>query len=116
MATTRCQENVQRQRHCRHHYFLDLPLFRTFFYRASADIFCFTRRTNRLLTQLSLIMGASGPFIDDNRVSTDATFQDIQDKLKDENHVAEGDIIINTASMPLKSKGRTNMLKIHVVE
>jgi pyruvate kinase len=49
-------------------------------------------------------------------VSTDGTFQDIQDRLKAEKHVAVGDIVINTASMPLKAKGRTNMLKIHVVD
>ncbi|MFO7825037.1 MAG: pyruvate kinase [Cyclobacterium sp.] len=88
--------------------------FRISSHRPSADIFVFTRN-KRLLTQLSLVWGVRA-FYYDNRVSTDATFQDIQDKLKDENHVAEGDIIINTASMPLKSKGRTNMLKIHVVE
>jgi pyruvate kinase len=36
--------------------------------------------------------------------------------LKADNHVNAGDIIINTASMPLKVKGKTNMLKIHLVE
>jgi len=49
-------------------------------------------------------------------VSTDATFEDIENTLKNDKHVLSGDIIINTASMPLKEKGRTNMLKIHVVE
>lgn len=82
-------------------------------HRPFADIFVFTRNKN-LLTQLSLVWGVRA-FYYDNNVSTDATFQDIEDKLKEENHVTEGDIIINTASMPLKAKGRTNMLKIHVV-
>lgn len=88
--------------------------FRISSHRPSADIFVFTRNKN-LLTQLSLVWGVRA-FYYDNRVSTDATFQDIEDKLKEENHVSEGDIIINTASMPLKVKGRTNMLKIHVVD
>lgn len=51
-----------------------------------------------------------------SQVSTDATFEDIEKTLKNDGHVQSGDIIINTASMPLKEKGRTNMLKIHVVE
>ncbi len=88
--------------------------FRISSHRPFADIFVFTRNKN-LLTQLSLVWGVRA-FYYDNRVSTDATFQDIEDKLKEENHVSEGDIIINTASMPLKAKGRTNMLKIHVVD
>jgi pyruvate kinase len=41
---------------------------------------------------------------------------DIQDQLKKDGFVKKGNIIINTASMPLKSKGKTNMLKIHIVE
>jgi pyruvate kinase len=51
-----------------------------------------------------------------NQISTDATFMDIEKRLKADNHVSAGDIIINTASMPLKVKGKTNMLKIHLVE
>jgi pyruvate kinase len=47
--------------------------------------------------------------------STDTTFEDIENTLKKDGFVRTGDVIINTASMPLASKGRTNMLKLHVV-
>ncbi|WP_209331957.1 pyruvate kinase [Lunatimonas salinarum] len=87
--------------------------FRLSSHRPSANIFIFTSN-KALITQLSLVWGVRAFFFD-NQISTDATFQDIQDILKENNHVVEGDIIINTASMPLKEKGRTNMLKIHQV-
>ena len=87
--------------------------FRLSSHRPSANIFVFTKN-KKLITQLSLVWGVRA-FYYDEQISTDATFQDIEQQLKSENHVKEGDIIINTASMPLKSQGKTNMLKIHVV-
>ncbi|WP_114752176.1 pyruvate kinase [Pleomorphovibrio marinus] len=87
--------------------------YRVSSHRPLANIFVFTRNKT-LITQLSLVWGVRAYYYD-KQTSTDGTFQDIQDILKRENHVGEGDIIINTASMPLKSKGRTNMLKIHLV-
>lgn len=87
--------------------------FRLSSHRPSANIFIFTSNKS-LITQLSLVWGVRAYYYD-NQISTDKTFQDIEELLKTENHVAEGDIIINTASMPLSSKGRTNMLKIHQV-
>ncbi len=83
-------------------------------HRPKANQFVFTRNKS-LITQLSLVWGVRAYHYESN-VSTDATFMDIQDKLKKEGHVQTGDIIINTASMPLKAKGKTNMLKVHVVE
>lgn len=87
--------------------------FRLSSHRPSANIFMFTKN-KELITQLSLVWGVRA-FYYDKQISTDDTFQDIEALLKSENHVKEGDIIINTASMPLKSQGKTNMLKIHVV-
>lgn len=83
-------------------------------FRPLANLLVFTRNKN-LLTQLSLVWGVRAYYYESN-ISTDATFMDIQNHLKKENYVKKGDIIINTASMPLKAKGKTNMLKIHVVE
>lgn len=88
--------------------------FRVSSHRPLAEIFVFTRN-RKLITQLSLVWGVRAYYYD-KQTSTDGTFQDIQDKLKRDSHVTEGDIIINTASMPLKAKGKTNMMKIHVVE
>ncbi|HLT06490.1 MAG TPA: pyruvate kinase [Cyclobacteriaceae bacterium] len=88
--------------------------FRVSSHRPLANIFIFTRN-KALITQLSLVWGVRA-YLYDNSVSTDDTFMDIQNRLKEDRFVVEGDIIINTASMPLKAKGKTNMLKIHVVE
>lgn len=88
--------------------------FRVSSHRPLANIFIFTRN-KALITQLSLVWGVRA-YLYDKSVSTDDTFMDIQNRLKEDRFVVEGDIIINTASMPLKAKGKTNMLKIHVVE
>lgn len=88
--------------------------FRLASHRPSANIFVFTRN-RELLTQMSLVWGVRA-YLYTNQISTDATFMDIEKRLKADNHVNTGDIIINTASMPLKVKGKTNMLKIHLVE
>ncbi|EAZ79965.1 pyruvate kinase [Algoriphagus machipongonensis] len=87
--------------------------FRIASHRPLANIFVFTSNKT-LITQMSLVWGIRAYFYD-KLVSTDATFVDIENILKDDDHVNSEDIIINTASMPLKGKGRTNMLKIHVV-
>lgn len=88
--------------------------FRLASHRPFADIFLFTRN-EKLITQMSLVWGVRA-YLYSNQVSTDATFDDIENTLKSDGHVNSGDIIINTASMPLKDKGRTNMLKIHEVK
>ena len=88
--------------------------FRLASHRPSASIFIFTRN-QKLLTQMSLVWGVRS-YLYSSQVSTDTTFDDIENTLKKDGHVNSGDIIINTASMPLKEKGRTNMLKIHLVK
>jgi pyruvate kinase len=88
--------------------------FRIASHRPLANIFVFTRN-KELLTQMSLVWGVRA-YLYSNQISTDATFTDIENKLKSDGHVNAGDVIINTASMPLKAKGKTNMLKVHVVE
>ena len=88
--------------------------FRVSSHRPFANIFVFTRNRS-LITQLSLVWGVRAYYYE-KASSTDETFMDIQNKLKEDRFVKEGDLIINTASMPLKANGRTNMLKIHIVE
>lgn len=88
--------------------------FRLASHRPLANIFVFTSN-EKLLTQMSLVWGVRAYYYS-SQISTDATFEDIENALKNDKHVLPGDVIINTASMPLKQKGRTNMLKIHVVE
>lgn len=87
--------------------------FRLASHRPSASVFIFTRNKN-LITQMSLVWGVRAYFYT-NQISTDTTFDDIENMLKKDGHVSPNDVIINTASMPLEVKGRTNMLKLHVV-
>ncbi len=87
--------------------------FRLASHRPSANIFVFTRNKN-LITQMSLVWGVRA-YLYSKQESTDATFEDIENTLKKDGFVKSGEVIINTASMPLSSRGRTNMLKLHVV-
>jgi pyruvate kinase len=49
-------------------------------------------------------------------VSTDDTFQDVVDILKEENQVQSGQYVINCASMPIHKKQRTNTIKVTLVD
>ncbi|MFN8292949.1 MAG: pyruvate kinase [Chitinophagales bacterium] len=83
-------------------------------YRPKALIFIFTENRD-LLNALSLCWGVRA-FYYKSFVGTDTTIRDVIRILKEKNLVAPNDIIINTGSMPLASKGRANMVKVTVVE
>lgn len=82
--------------------------------RPKAKIFVFSGN-KRLLTMMSLVWGVK-TFYYDKMVSTDHTIADIKYMLKKEGYVSEGELIINTASMPIEEKGNTNMLKLSYIE
>jgi pyruvate kinase len=82
-------------------------------HRPKANIFTFTDNPS-LLTTLSLVWGVYG-FYYDKYESTDVTIQDIQDILVQEGHVKKGDFVINIASIPIKDRGRANMIKLSLV-
>ena len=52
----------------------------------------------------------------DNYSSTDQTVEDVTVILKEKGHLVSGDLVVNTGSMPLEKRLRTNMLKITVVD
>ncbi|MCC3158853.1 pyruvate kinase [Hymenobacter sp. 15J16-1T3B] len=81
-------------------------------YRPKASIFIFTDNRN-LLTTLSLIWGVRG-FYYDRMVSTDSSVSDIKYILTTTGNLEKGDVFINTASMPIGEKGKTNMIKLSV--
>jgi pyruvate kinase len=87
--------------------------FRLASHRPHSNIFVFTRN-KKLLTQLSLVWGVRVYYYE-GQASTDGVFADIEALLKRDGHVHAGDVIVNTGSMPLSEKGKTNMLKLHVV-
>ncbi|MEQ8925021.1 MAG: pyruvate kinase [Fulvivirga sp.] len=83
-------------------------------HRPKANIFIFT--SNRpLLNTMNLIWGVRGYYYD-KEVSTDDTFADIEEILKEKGHISKGDVFITTASMPIHARGRTNTVKLNVVE
>ncbi|MDQ7949156.1 MAG: pyruvate kinase [Pedobacter sp.] len=83
-------------------------------HRPKAPIFIFTSNET-LLNTLSLIWGVRG-FFYDKFESTDNTVAEVNEVLKKAKLVKKGDVIINTAAIPLEKKGKTNMIKVTVID
>ena len=82
--------------------------------RPYAHIYVFTPN-KRSLNRLALLWGVRTYFYD-AKAGTDQTIKDLQEILESKGLVKKGDIMINTASMPLEDQGRTNMVKITEVK
>ncbi|MCS6818482.1 MAG: pyruvate kinase [Chitinophagales bacterium] len=83
-------------------------------YRPRSLIFIFTENRD-LLNALSLCWGVRA-FYYNNFIGTDTTIRDVIRILKEKELIKTGDIIVNTGSMPLAARGRTNMVKVTVVD
>lgn len=83
-------------------------------HRPKANTYIFTSN-KQLLNALSLVWGVKA-FYYDELESTDKTISDVNNILKGENLVELGDVVINTAAVPISAQGKTNMLKVTVVE
>lgn len=88
--------------------------FKVSSFRPNAKIFIFSDHINMLNT-MNLIWGVQC-FYYDRFTTTDETIQDCTDILKESGYVQTGDTVINTGSMPLHKRYRTNMLKVTEVE
>ncbi|MBI1184657.1 pyruvate kinase [bacterium] len=82
-------------------------------FRPKAHIFIFSGN-KKLLTQMSLIWGVRG-FYYDKYQSTDQTIEEVNKELYEKGFVNKGDLVVNTASMPIKERSRTNSIKISVI-
>lgn len=82
--------------------------------RPKAHIFIFTP-SKYLPYTLNLVWGVRS-FYYDNMESTDITFSDIEKVLRETGCLKTGEVFINTASMPIHAKYRTNSLKISIAE
>jgi pyruvate kinase len=82
--------------------------------RPKSSIFVFSSNRN-LLSCLSLVWGVK-TFYYNKMVSTDNTIADIKIFLSKNGLVSKGDLIINTASMPIEEAGKTNMLKLSEID
>ena len=83
-------------------------------HRPPCKVFAFTNN-HTILNTLSLVWGVTG-FYYDNQSSTDDTIQDTKQILKDQGFVQKEQLVINIASMPIKEKGMTNMMKLSYVK
>ena len=83
-------------------------------FRPDSKMFIFSD-SNHMLGILNLVWGARC-FYYDKFTTTDETISDLTDILKKKEMVKKDDIIINTGSMPLAKRYRTNMMKITLVE
>jgi pyruvate kinase len=79
-------------------------------WRPISNILVFTSN-KRILSQLNLLWGVKSFFYDAYE-STDKTVEQINKIAKKYNLVSKGDFLINLTSMPLKSKGMVNTLRV----
>ena len=68
-----------------------------------------------MLSTLNLVWGVHC-FYYDKFTTTDETIADVTEILKIAGNVLTGDVIVNTGSMPLHRRHRTNMLKVTIIE
>ncbi|MCF8318862.1 MAG: pyruvate kinase [Sphingobacteriaceae bacterium] len=83
-------------------------------HRPKASTFIFTSNRN-LLNALSLVWGVQA-FYYDKFESTDNTISEVNNILKAQKLVKAGDVVINTAAMPIENKGKTNMVKVTIID
>lgn len=88
--------------------------FKVSSYRPNTKIYIFSDRQHMLST-LNLVWGVRC-FYYDKFTSTDETIEDLNNILKEKGIVKKGDVVVNTGSMPLYKKSRTNMLKITMID
>jgi pyruvate kinase len=83
-------------------------------YRPKANIFIFTENI-KLLPTLNLFWGIRAYHYNEF-VGTNQTIDDVIEILKRKNLVKEGNLIVNTVTMPLSAHGRTNALKVSRID
>ncbi len=82
--------------------------------RPKAKIYIFTNNPE-VVNILNLLWGVEAFYYDGMR-GTNNTFREVQEHLKAGGLLAQGDIVINLGTMPVKEMARTNTLKISVVQ
>jgi pyruvate kinase len=83
-------------------------------FRPKANIFIFTTNP-RLVNTLSLVWGVRG-FLYREFESTDDSMQDVNDNLLKDGFIKPGQLVINTASMPISQRSRVNTLKVSEIK
>ncbi len=83
-------------------------------FRPKANIYAFTDNQN-LINTLSLVWGIRAFFAPPFK-NTDDGMLEVHNRLKEKGYVKRGDVVVNTGSMPLNLRGKTNMVKLGKVE
>jgi len=83
-------------------------------HRPKASTYIFTSN-KKLLNTLSLLWGVRGFFYDKTE-STDQSITDVNRILRDERLIMPGETVINLAAMPIEKKGKTNMIRVTVLD
>jgi pyruvate kinase len=83
-------------------------------YRPNCKIYIFSER-HTMLSTLNLVWGVRCYYYD-KFTTTDDTVNDVVEILSKDKVVRKGDRIVNTGTMPLQEKGRTNMMKVTIVQ
>jgi pyruvate kinase len=83
-------------------------------FRPKAPVYIFTSNM-RLINTLSLVWGVRA-FYYKGFDSTDQSIEEVNNALKQMGLIKINDIVINTASMPIKERSRTNAVKITEIE
>jgi len=81
--------------------------------RPHCDVFIFTAN-KKLITQLSLVWNVRA-FYYDKKTNTDETISDVIAELREKKFLKAGDVVINTAAMPVIENRKTNTIKISTV-
>lgn len=87
--------------------------FKVSSFRPKTKIFIFSDRAHNLKT-LNLLWGVKC-FYYDRFTTTDQTITDCSKILLEADQVEHGDVLINTASMPIEKRRRTNMFRVTIV-
>lgn len=88
--------------------------FKVSSYRPDCDIYMFSDQ-EYMLSTLNLLWGVRTYYYD-KFTTTDETISDVTEILKLNGEAHTGDILVNTGSMPLHRRHRTNMVKVTLVE
>ncbi len=79
-------------------------------HRPKSNIFVFTANRS-ILNTVSLIWGVRG-FFYDKMESTDNTFHEVKEIIRNKKLMKKGELMVKIASMPIQERGTTNMLKV----
>jgi pyruvate kinase len=82
-------------------------------HRPKSDIFVFTRNKT-LLRKMSLVWGVRAFYFDEHDDMDDAIKHSLE-FLKQENYIADGDVVVHVGSTPFEEKGQTNIVKLSYV-